>query len=44
MMGWWAAMVPQGTPKAATDQINKWFDQVRVGGDRRFWRASAAIS
>jgi len=32
MMGWWAAMVPQGTPKAATDQINKWFDQV-VGSE-----------
>jgi tripartite-type tricarboxylate transporter receptor subunit TctC len=28
MMGWWAAMVPQGTPKPVTDQINKWFDQV----------------
>jgi tripartite-type tricarboxylate transporter receptor subunit TctC len=32
LMGWWAAMVPQGTPKAATDQINKWFDQV-VGSE-----------
>jgi len=32
MMGWWAAMVPQGTPKAATEQINKWFDQV-VGSE-----------
>jgi tripartite-type tricarboxylate transporter receptor subunit TctC len=28
MMGWWAAMVPQGTPKPIADQINKWFDQV----------------
>jgi tripartite-type tricarboxylate transporter receptor subunit TctC len=32
MMGWWAAMVPQGTPKPVTDQINKWFDQV-VGSE-----------
>jgi tripartite-type tricarboxylate transporter receptor subunit TctC len=32
MMGWWAAMVPQGTPKPVADQINKWFDQV-VGSE-----------
>ncbi len=32
MMGWWAAMVPQGTPKPVADQINKWFDEV-VGSD-----------
>ncbi|HWL04940.1 MAG TPA: tripartite tricarboxylate transporter substrate binding protein [Xanthobacteraceae bacterium] len=23
--GWWAAMVPAGTPQQAMDQINKWF-------------------
>jgi tripartite-type tricarboxylate transporter receptor subunit TctC len=23
--GWWAAMVPAGTPKPVVDQINKWF-------------------
>jgi tripartite-type tricarboxylate transporter receptor subunit TctC len=45
LMGWWAAMVPQGTPKPIADQINKWFDQVvateetrkflaRFGGDQ----------
>jgi len=45
MMGWWAAMVPTGTPPAVTAQINKWFDQVvqseeskqflgRFGGDQ----------
>jgi tripartite-type tricarboxylate transporter receptor subunit TctC len=28
LTGWWAAMVPQGTPKEAIDQINKWFVQV----------------
>jgi tripartite-type tricarboxylate transporter receptor subunit TctC len=28
MMGWWAAMVPAGTPKPIKDQIGKWFDQV----------------
>jgi tripartite-type tricarboxylate transporter receptor subunit TctC len=32
MMGWWAAMVPTGTPQPAIDQINKWFTQV-VGSD-----------
>jgi tripartite-type tricarboxylate transporter receptor subunit TctC len=32
MMGWWAAMVPAGTPQPAIAQINKWFDQV-VGSD-----------
>ena len=26
--GWWAAMVPAGTPKPVLDQINKWFAQV----------------
>lgn len=28
MMGWWAAMVPAGTPEPVAAQINKWFDQV----------------
>ena len=28
MMGWWAAMVPAGTPKPIADQLNKWFQQV----------------
>jgi tripartite-type tricarboxylate transporter receptor subunit TctC len=32
MMGWWAAMVPTGTPQPAIEQINKWFTQV-VGSD-----------
>ena len=30
--GWWAAMVPSGTPKDIVAQINKWFVQV-VGSD-----------
>jgi len=25
LTGWWAAIVPQGTPKPVIDQINKWF-------------------
>jgi len=25
LTGWWAAMVPQGTPKDVVGQINKWF-------------------
>lgn len=25
LTGWWAAMVPAGTPKPVVDQINKWF-------------------
>jgi tripartite-type tricarboxylate transporter receptor subunit TctC len=25
LTGWWAAMVPAGTPKPAIDQIHKWF-------------------
>jgi tripartite-type tricarboxylate transporter receptor subunit TctC len=44
LTGWWAAMVPQGTPKPIVDQINKWFVEVvgsaetkaflnRFGGD-----------
>jgi tripartite-type tricarboxylate transporter receptor subunit TctC len=45
MMGWWAAMVPAGTPAPVAAQINKWFNQVvgseetrqflaRFGGDQ----------
>ena len=25
LTGWWAAMVPTGTPRPVIDQINKWF-------------------
>jgi tripartite-type tricarboxylate transporter receptor subunit TctC len=28
LTGWWAAMVPQGTPKPVLDKINGWFVQV----------------
>jgi tripartite-type tricarboxylate transporter receptor subunit TctC len=28
LAGWWAAMVPQGTPRPIIEQINKWFVQV----------------
>ena len=45
MMGWWAAMVPAGTPRPIVAQINTWFDRVvgseetrqflaRFGGDQ----------
>jgi tripartite-type tricarboxylate transporter receptor subunit TctC len=35
MMGWWAAMVPAGTPKPVADQINKWFTQVVSSDETR---------
>jgi tripartite-type tricarboxylate transporter receptor subunit TctC len=25
---WWAAMVPQGTPRPVLEQINKWFVEI----------------
>ena len=28
LTGWWAAMVPTGTPQPVIDQINKWFVQI----------------
>jgi len=28
LTGWWAAMLPPGTPKPIVDQVNKWFVQV----------------
>jgi tripartite-type tricarboxylate transporter receptor subunit TctC len=40
MMGWWAAMLPQGTPKPIADQINKWFDQVVATEETRKFLAS----
>ena len=33
--GWWAAMVPTGTPKPILDQINKWFVQVVSSDDTK---------
>jgi tripartite-type tricarboxylate transporter receptor subunit TctC len=32
LTGWWAAMVPMGTPKPVIDKINQWFLQI-VGSD-----------
>jgi tripartite-type tricarboxylate transporter receptor subunit TctC len=40
LMGWWAAMVPQGTPKPIADQINKWFNQVVASEETRKFLAS----
>lgn len=28
LTGWWAAMVPTGTPQPVIDQINQWFTQI----------------
>jgi tripartite-type tricarboxylate transporter receptor subunit TctC len=28
LTGWWAAMVPTGTPQPVIDQINKWFSEI----------------
>ena len=28
LTGWWAAMLPAGTPKPIIDQVNKWFTQI----------------
>ncbi len=35
LTGWWAAMVPSGTPKPVVDQINKWFTEVGKSEDSR---------
>ncbi|MCC6947075.1 MAG: tripartite tricarboxylate transporter substrate binding protein [Bradyrhizobiaceae bacterium] len=32
---WWAAMVPQGTPKPVVEQINKWFVEMVSADDTR---------
>jgi tripartite-type tricarboxylate transporter receptor subunit TctC len=32
LTGWWAAMVPQGTPKPVVDQIHTWFAEI-VGSE-----------
>jgi tripartite-type tricarboxylate transporter receptor subunit TctC len=37
VIGWWSASVPAGTPKAAIDQINKWFvDAVSADETKKF--------
>ena len=28
LTGWFAAMVPQGTPRPVVEQINKWFAEI----------------
>ena len=32
---WWAAFVPAETPKAVSEQLNKWFDQVTATDDAK---------
>lgn len=35
LTGWWAAMVPQGTPKPIVDKINGWFVEVVSSPDAK---------
>jgi len=35
LTGWFAAMVPQGTPRPIVDQINKWFNDVTAQAETR---------
>jgi tripartite-type tricarboxylate transporter receptor subunit TctC len=35
LTGWWAAMVPTGTPQPVIDQINKWFVQIVSSDDAK---------
>jgi tripartite-type tricarboxylate transporter receptor subunit TctC len=35
MMGWFAAMVPAGTPRPVVDQLNSWFKEVVAQDDTR---------
>ncbi len=35
LTGWWAAMVPAGTPKPVIEQINKWFVQIVSSDDTK---------
>ena len=35
LTGWWAAMVPTGTPKPVVDQIHKWFVQIISADDTK---------
>ena len=35
LTGWFAAMVPQGTPKPIVDQINKWFNEITATPETR---------
>jgi tripartite-type tricarboxylate transporter receptor subunit TctC len=35
LVGWFAAMVPTGTPKAIIDQLNKWFNEANATDESR---------
>ena len=35
LLGWFAAMVPMGTPKPIVDQINKWFNEINSQPDSK---------
>jgi tripartite-type tricarboxylate transporter receptor subunit TctC len=40
LLGWFAAMVPAGTPRPVVDQINKWFNQINSTEDAKKFLAS----
>jgi tripartite-type tricarboxylate transporter receptor subunit TctC len=35
LTGWWAAMVPTGTPKPVIDKVHQWFVQMVSSEDTR---------
>jgi tripartite-type tricarboxylate transporter receptor subunit TctC len=35
LTGWWAAMVPTGTPEPVIQQINKWFTEIVSSDDTK---------
>jgi tripartite-type tricarboxylate transporter receptor subunit TctC len=35
LTGWWAAMVPSGTPKPVVDKINAWFVKIVSSDDTK---------
>lgn len=35
LIGWFAAMVPMGTPRPVIDQLNKWFNQINATEETR---------
>lgn len=35
LFGWFAAMVPAGTPKPIVDQLNKWFNEIEATDETR---------
>ncbi len=40
LTGWWAAMVPAGTPKPIVDKVAQWFNEIVKTDDTRKFLAS----